>query len=661
VTATKHQVPRVSRIRAICLLLGVLASALTVLYLDRTLPQPAQIEIQGSRQTGFEEATYVLDHGGPPLTGANIQLHFAKSAFSTRAEIAALKDNVLAVGLGDDQGMYVYVPWLGHVLDITDPRVVLRGIYLSLAAIAALLYPLLFYEIFASMLVGALAPFGLLLILRAGVPLVDVYWAPALILLLGIPILFSLRGKRVGSVIAGIFALAVLASLSDSIRADSGVGLFIVLIIILFRWLHGWRSRLVAGIVMFVGFLSIYPIAIDGVRAYRNSRLSVTQQGTLTAASHTFWHPTYLGLGYIPNNFGITYNDAVGIETAIAYDPRVVYLSSAYNIDLEHAYARIVVSDPGFVLEDFAEKTGDIMGGAVRRFWPGLLLLVSASLIGPKRRLIRRILLLSMPVLALVAAPPILVMPVSVYEEPWFAMVGLIATFGIGAVVVSVQDYLTMAGRGDSGLFETSLHAAKSSLHPRRVRFTWRRIGAVCLLLSVLVAAYELEQASQAWDQRTAYGAASSPTTLLSQIGIVRATASWDFAAPCCQNWTVFQGTDLSVHRNSTVIQTGLDAFGYQMQSRKFETNPGHYSLILRGDVQAGGISIGVLDTSSNTWVGAPGNFWSGESQGSGFGMVVNVTVARTTPVEVILSNWRPNGGQSVWRLFSMELARVSR
>src|SRR5580765_7150031 len=74
---------------------------------------PAQSKLQPSRVHDVRAAQSVLADGGPPLTGVRNGIHYA-------------------AGTTDDQGIYLYLPVLGHVTDITDPHKSLKLMWLIL-------------------------------------------------------------------------------------------------------------------------------------------------------------------------------------------------------------------------------------------------------------------------------------------------------------------------------------------------------------------------------------------------------------------------------------------------------------------------------------------------------------------------------------------------
>src|SRR5205085_1223495 len=120
------------------------------------------------------------------------------------------------------------------------------------------------------------------------------------------------------------------------------------------------------------GFLVIFLVAVMiphelflRVKSSRDSFL-MTAQGTKTGDfdRHTFWHLTYIGLGYINSPYlpaGTC--DEVGKEKVRSMAPNVRYLSADYDRTLRSAVLRIVRQHPGWVLASLLAKTGVVVLG----------------------------------------------------------------------------------------------------------------------------------------------------------------------------------------------------------------------------------------------------------------------------------------------------------
>ncbi|GEM_PF-5425614 len=633
-----------------------------VLLLGHSLPTPSQVSMQGGRLADMQRSIVVLDHGGPPLLGVLSQgtpkPGDAGANLSAHKGIPGLPGTPYAVGPGDDQGMYLYVPLLAHYLGLADPRAALRDLYIALAALGALVYPLLAYEIFASLLAAVLAPAALWYILRTAVPLVDVYWAPALVLLLAVPLLLALRHRSTAGRLVGIGAVCVLASLCDSIRSYTGTGLFLAAVIAALCWLKGWRPRLAALGIAFLAMLSVYPFALDGVRAYRDHEIaaSLTSSGS---ATHPLWHQIYLGLSYIqPNRFGIEYSDTDGLATALLYDPNVQDQSPAYEQDVEHAFASVVAHDPGYVLADYAEKTVVVVGSAVHEFWLPIVIYIVALLYWKEQRRETALPLLLLPVLFVTSLPPVLTVPLDEYQLPWLAMTGLAAFLAIGRP-------LAFAEQRSSAILRRHYPAAGRWLQPSsglqgagRTSVPVVPVAAAALVLAA--AAVVLGHDATIWRARFAYASEATLPELSGQVPTAAPVASWDFGHKG-PGWATYAGTRLRKSAHGVAVRTSGGTYAYQLSSPSILLPPGRYVVVARGTVQSGGLSIGALDLRHDDWLGgATGNFWYGQAQGGSYVMAVPVANPARAWVKVVLANWHPGGGTSTWDIESVAVVPAS-
>ena len=118
------------------------------------------------------------------------------------------------------------------------------------------------------------------------------------------------------------------------------------------------------------------------VRDYRNHVIHQPNFGSTWPQEHPFWHNAYIGLGYLPNKYGISWNDAVAADAAERANPGVVFVSKAYEATLRHLYIGILRSDPGLALKTFWVKLRMLAADGAQRYWFALVLLPLALFSG---------------------------------------------------------------------------------------------------------------------------------------------------------------------------------------------------------------------------------------------------------------------------------------
>ncbi len=374
----------------------------------------SSVVLQGGRQARISGSVAVLDHGGPPLVVADGGAYLAASQ-------------------GDDQGIYLILGELGHLTGTRNAINLFKDFTAGAMGVLVALAPLGAYLLLDSLLLAILAPLALL----ASFPFLtnrDVYFANAWIVLLGLPIAYlALERPWSRQRALSLLALAALASsASNGIRAHSGTGVAVALVAVAFLRERSWLPRLAAVSLVAACYLVVSPLAISAIQrhAFATAHLSPDAQGY----SHTLWHPAYLGLGYLPNAWGIEWNDRVGEETAKRIDPSVVYLSPHYEQILRHQYFAIVEHHPFWVARMYAVKTAALIWETIKHGGVLVLLLPAALFLGRRQDLLRRRLLLLVPSMVIASIPPLLAVPME-YDSGLTACLDLAGALALGSIV----------------------------------------------------------------------------------------------------------------------------------------------------------------------------------------------------------------------------------
>ena len=125
-------------------------------------------------------------------------------------------------------------------------------------------------------------------------------------------------------------------------------------------------------------------------RAERDHQLHGRVVAGDTGTGHPFWHTTYIGLGYLPNDWDIRYYDAIAYRDVLREDPKARFLGPAYGRILRDRYFKLVSSQPLFALKDYGAK----LLVSLRPATPALLALALAApwllLVDARRRRWRR-------------------------------------------------------------------------------------------------------------------------------------------------------------------------------------------------------------------------------------------------------------------------------
>jgi hypothetical protein len=381
---------------------------------------PAPWSLLATRADGYEASVEVLADGGPPLLG-----YAAEQA-----------EEYVPLGVTDDQGAYVVVPLVAHLLGLDDATTALEMVFLAVVFMTLVVYPLVFYALFRSTAAAAVAP----LVLLAGARLLyyqDVYWVPALAALALLPPLLLIDRRWPRWSFPALLGLLVLASMASSFRSNAGLGVAIAAaIVVLGRpWPIPRKGLAVAALA--VAYFSFSVLGMSAIREYRDSWVGDPEFAQGVAASHPVWHTAYIGLGYVPNDYGLRYRDEDAIETVEQIEPGTTYLSAEYEEILRERYVDIATGNPGFFLSVTAPKVLVAMGNAAPLLV--LLALLLPVALALRRRLTIRLLILALPAVLIAAIQPISAVPFHVYEAGLYGALGLVVLVLIVCLVAEIE------------------------------------------------------------------------------------------------------------------------------------------------------------------------------------------------------------------------------
>jgi hypothetical protein len=463
---------------------GAIVAALAVLVLLTITPKVWPME--DWRGIKLRESMAILKHGGPLLLGSH----------------GPPNGSYYAIDLGDDEGVYVYIPLLSRLFGVAEPVSMVRDLYIALLALGALIYPMIFYRLTRSRLAALAAPL-MFLVCVMSLGFVDLYWVPAWGALVLLPLIFLLvrDWPRFGYV--ALVAIAFAASWMTSIRSYSGLGIAIAAAVVLV--LRGWRwwRLLPALAVLAVAYVSINTFIFSGIRAERDHWLGAAAQGLDLSSSHALWGEAYAGLGYLPNKFGLRYLDSGPDSLVQSIAPGTLNLSSRYEAVIRKAYLDFTREHPMEAARQYAAKIVVTAADTTPYLLIVALTLPAMLLLTPQRRVVRRWLLLVIPSAIIEFVPPILALPRQSYEEGIYGVIGVVGILGLCLWLERVE-IMTYRHRGASLALDRARiswrQLARSS--SRRARSTRFAIVAVVAVSAVAAGGYPLRREANRWQQQ---------------------------------------------------------------------------------------------------------------------------------------------------------------
>jgi len=230
----------------------------------------------------------------------------------------------------DDMGIYNVIPTLAYHLGISiDQAIVL--FFTTLSWLAVIISITGFWFLYKNYLERCIASCTVtLLTLMVCSYTLDVYRAYVAIAIAVVPWCLYFIQKKYTSTFFYVFCfLAGLGiGFSHYIRSHSGtaVFLFITILILTHKRLNKKKKctlmmSLCLGILIpVIYFKHIYSNYVHYSKQHFPEYL-------IDEGQHVFWHPVYLGFGFLNNDFGIRFDDSVAVKKARSIKPDIAYPS----------------------------------------------------------------------------------------------------------------------------------------------------------------------------------------------------------------------------------------------------------------------------------------------------------------------------------------------
>jgi hypothetical protein len=281
-----------------------------------------------------------------------------------RALVAHSAEGFRPAGFSDDIGSYYFIPKLAVVAGLPLDEAITAFYWLIMSGAVILGcagFALLFRSTTALLLSATmLGVLSYVTLFRVR----DVYVVSCAVPLALIPVfLWIAKSDAKGFVLTAFSGVAGLCiSLAHYVRSHSGTGVLVFLFVAIFWHLQLATLRrftvlgtLVLGMLIGHGFFQVLITERD---RYLTEH-AVNEVVPLT--KHPFWHSVYIGLGFLNNDYGITYLDEVAIEKVRSVAPSARYLSDDYEQVLRQEVIRVISDHPVFFLRTLFAKFGVII------------------------------------------------------------------------------------------------------------------------------------------------------------------------------------------------------------------------------------------------------------------------------------------------------------
>lgn len=634
-------------------------------------------------------------------------------------------------GITDDPGAYLYLPWLSSILHTESVDTLVRTPYVLCMAILVGIYPYLIWRLTRSRLAALVAP----LLVIVSFTVLDrrgFYWVPAWTIALTLPWLWLLARRR-SAPLASLVAIGAIAGVTSTFRSGSGLGILVAAAVVSIAATASWRTRTAGVIVIAAAYLCLSTGVLDlayQARAARMGSRPISDYGVAGVTKwsdptgHPFWHTVYIGLGVLPNRYGIYYEDSVAAAYVHKIDPAAAFVSPRYEEILRKRVIHIAETNPGFVARAEAHKAGVELGSGLTRFAALILLLPAALLMGAGGR--RRLLYAGIlaPIALDAFAPSLIAVPYAEYELPWFGVLGcltvvttcwLLARASRAFAIVAASPVVSpaVAPLAQCGIdLRVHMHSTSERIKmwtARSMNYVFGPLRRLAVAIArpmqrLMTAGIESwrsgAQVMHAVDServreaairargaalRSRYAYMALALVVLGLVGrhylggLPATTALAPVAStaqrnplepvgvhlkPPLRSWTPtgmlsswvpqVPRVKATTANGSLDVLTSPQSQAYQLASPNTTLPSGHYLAVARGQIQRGGLTLGVLDAKSKEWL-KNAVFTSNEER-SAVTMLVSFSLSSPTAVEVILANSTLRNQISKWHIRAVSI-----
>jgi hypothetical protein len=281
-----------------------------------------------------------------------------------------------------------------------------------------------------------------------------------------------------------------------------------------------------------------------------------------------------------------------------------------------------------------------------------------AALFVPRLRRFRAMVLLVLPALALGLANEVVVFPAISYGMSFIAAVAILALLPIAWALAYGEEQLR----------------SRRSVELERIR-RWRPVRGDVDLVLVLAAgviaffvardvvapdAAEAQRNSSRWQYHwfRSLPCGTTPDKPLLASDLSRDVVSRaSFAKGVPSGWTAVKPAQVTRGKEGIAVRTAALAGTYNLLGPTMKLPAGTYSVVVDGAVRAGGMTIGLLGTATNAWVGQATFFGRCPSE-PGTRLGLSHVTTGGEEVRVVLSNFDPSEERSQWVVRGLRVLR---
>ena len=266
--------------------------------------------------------------------------------------------------IGDDIGIYYYLPFVKKTFGIETINSTYLFFFIGITILSFLISVIGLMYLMKSKKTFYLASLFVFLFHFTLLYILDVYVINVFVISF-IPLFIYLFKYRKHTVYFFIFLfiLGCLIGFSNNFRAQSGLALllFIITYFILNRKDIGVKKILISLLIVLSGML-LEKTHFNFLKKGRDNFLEIHPNNyqIKTNDQHIFWHPLYLGLGFLDNQYGIKWKDNFGYNAVNKVNKKInVSFTSCgveYEKEVKKMYISLFFQDPLFIIKSYFYK-----------------------------------------------------------------------------------------------------------------------------------------------------------------------------------------------------------------------------------------------------------------------------------------------------------------
>jgi hypothetical protein len=247
--------------------------------------------------------------------------HILNGFIKTKVPLIAFDGtNIAPFAVLDDIGIYVLIPQLAHLFNLTTYQAINYFFY-GITATSFIASFIGFFLLYNSYVPKVIASFWLILlgcfIIRCGLNN-DVYIAYLASSIGIIPLFLYFMTKKFNSIFFYLFLILSGISLGtlSYIRAHSGLGTLIFIITMIITHQSSYKKKLLLVSSLFLGTACSTFYFQSVIKAYEVYAQENFKEFKSFPTCHPFWHPIYLGFGFLKffNKDNISWADTCGAD-----------------------------------------------------------------------------------------------------------------------------------------------------------------------------------------------------------------------------------------------------------------------------------------------------------------------------------------------------------